>query len=157
MKKVTSFVFLLFLFYVQGNYAQTARLQVIHNSPDAAAAEVDVYINGELELDNFAFRTATPFIDVAAGVPISIDVAPASSSSAAESLYNLTTTLANGETYIAIANGIVSETGYTNPDSFLLSVFALGREEASSATNTDVLVNHGSPDAPAVDVVETST
>lgn len=156
MKKFTSLVFLLFLFFVQGNYAQTARLQVIHNSPDAAAAEVDVYINGELELDNFAFRNATPFIDVAAGVPISIDVAPASSTSAAQSLYNLTTTLANGETYIAIANGIVSETGYTNPDSFLLSVFALGREEASSATNTDVLVNHGSPDAPAVDVVETS-
>ncbi|OYQ47918.1 DUF4397 domain-containing protein, partial [Flavobacterium aurantiibacter] len=105
MKKFTSFAFLVFLFSVFGSYAQTARLQVIHNSPDAAAAEVDVYINGELELDNFAFRTATPFIDVAAGVPISIDVAPASSTSVAQSLYNLTTTLANGETYIAIANG----------------------------------------------------
>ena len=46
----------------------TARLQVIHNAADPIANEVDVYINGTLTLDNFAFRTATPFIDVPAGV-----------------------------------------------------------------------------------------
>ncbi|HLP65343.1 T9SS type A sorting domain-containing protein, partial [Flavobacterium sp.] len=69
---------------------------------------------------------------------------------------NLTATLAEGETYIAIANGIVSATGYTNPNSFALSVFAQGREAASNPAETDVLVNHGSPDAPTVDVVETS-
>ena len=134
----------------------TARLQVIHNSPDLAATTVDVYVNGEILLDDFAFRTATPFVDVPAGVALSIDVAPASSTSAAESLYNLTTTLAEGETYIAIANGIVSPTGYSSGPNFALAVFAQGREAATVATNTDVLVNHGSPDAPTVDVVETS-
>jgi hypothetical protein len=41
---------------------QTARVQVIHNSPDLAAAEVDVYLNDVLLLDDFAFRTATPFV-----------------------------------------------------------------------------------------------
>jgi len=133
----------------------TARLQVIHNSPDAIAAEVDVYVNGTLTLDNFAFRTATPFIDVPAGVALSIDVAPGNSTSATESIYNLTTTLADGETYIAIANGIVSPTGYSVAPNFALSVFAQGREAASDPTETDVLVNHGSPDAPTVDVVET--
>ncbi|PZO31575.1 MAG: hypothetical protein DCF13_00740 [Flavobacteriaceae bacterium] len=134
---------------------QTARLQVIHNSPDAIAAEVDVYVNGTLTLDNFAFRTATPFIDVPAGVALSIDVAPGNSTSATESVYNLTTTLADGETYIAIANGIVSPTGYSVAPNFALSVFAQGREVASDPAETDVLVNHGSPDAPTVDVVET--
>ncbi|WP_026710845.1 DUF4397 domain-containing protein, partial [Flavobacterium filum] len=134
----------------------TARLQVIHNSPDLAATTVDVYVNGEILLDDFAFRTATPFVDVPAGVALSIDVAPGNSTSVAESLYNLTTTLAEGETYIAIANGIVSPTGYSTAPNFALSVFAQGREAATVATNTDVLVNHGSPDAPTVDVVETS-
>ena len=134
----------------------TARVQVIHNSPDLAAAVVDVYLNDVLALNDFAFRTATPFIDIPAGVEISIDIAPGNSTSSAQSLYNLTTTLADGETYIAIANGIVSATGYTNPSSFGLSVFAQGREVASNPAQTDVLVNHGSPDAPTVDVVETS-
>jgi hypothetical protein len=134
----------------------TARLQAIHNSPDLAAALVDVYVNDELLLDNFAFRTATPFIDVPAGVELSIDVAPSTSTSSSESLYNLTATLEEGETYILVANGIVSPTGYSVGPNFAINVFAQGREAASNAANTDVLVNHGSPDAPTVDVVETS-
>lgn len=134
----------------------TARLQAIHNSPDLAAALVDVYVNDELLLNDFAFRTATPFIDVPAGVELSIDVAPSTSTSSAESLYNLTATLTEGETYILVANGIVSPTGYSVGPNFAINVYAQGREVASVATNTDVLVNHGSPDAPTVDVVETS-
>jgi hypothetical protein len=134
----------------------TARVQVIHNSPDLAAAVVDVYVNDVLALDDFEFRTATPFIDLPAGAPLSIDVAPGNSTSSAQSLYNLTTTLADGETYIAVANGIVSPTGYSSAPNFALSVFGQGREVASNPAQTDVLVNHGSPDAPTVDVVETA-
>ncbi|MBA4154512.1 DUF4397 domain-containing protein [Flavobacterium sp.] len=134
----------------------TARLQVIHNSPDLAAALVDVYVNDDLLLNDFAFRTATPFIDVPAGVELSIDIAPSTSTSSAESLYNLTATLTADETYIVVANGIVSPSGYSPAQPFALNVFAQGREVASNSANTDVLVNHGSPDAPTVDVVETS-
>ena len=42
--------------------AQTARVQVIHNSADAAAELVDVYLNETLLIPNFAFRTASPFV-----------------------------------------------------------------------------------------------
>ncbi|MFO7615272.1 MAG: DUF4397 domain-containing protein [Bacteroidales bacterium] len=59
--------------------APTARLQVIHNAADPGAAAVDIYVNGGLLLDNFAFRAATPFIDVPAGVELSIAVAPPTS------------------------------------------------------------------------------
>lgn len=156
MKRITNLMKILLVFISLTSIAQTARIQVIHNSPDLTAVFVDVYLNDELLLDNFQFRTATPFVDVTAGVPISIDVAPSNSTSAAESIYNVTTTLAEGETYIAVANGIVSPTGYSSAPNFALSVFAQGREAAIVATNTDVLVNHGSPDAPTVDVVETS-
>ena len=48
----------------------TARLQVIHNAADPLASEVDIYVNGDLLLDNFAFRTATPFVTVPATVPL---------------------------------------------------------------------------------------
>ncbi|MBC7605450.1 MAG: DUF4397 domain-containing protein [Burkholderiales bacterium] len=157
MKKITKFFalsFILLLFNVSA--AQTARLQAIHNCADAAAATVDVYVNGILLLDDFAFRTATPFINAPAGVPLSIDVAPGNSTSSAQSLYNLTTTLTANETYILVANGIVSASGYSPSQPFELSVFAQGREFASNSGNTDILVNHGSTDAPTVDVVETS-
>jgi hypothetical protein len=40
-----------------------ARVQVIHNSADAAAQTVDVWLNDALLIDNFQFRTASPFID----------------------------------------------------------------------------------------------
>ena len=156
MKKITNFIFLLTILFVNALSAQNARVQVVHNSPDLAATLVDVYVNDELLLDDFAFRTATPFIDVPAGVALSIDVAPSDSTSSAESLYNLTATLTEGETYILVANGIVSPTGYSVAPNFAINVYAQGREAAADPASTDVLVNHGSPDAPTVDVVETS-
>lgn len=134
----------------------TARLQVIHNSPDAAAAQVDVYVNGDLFIDNFAFRTASEFVTVPAGVALNIQIAPGSSTSAADAIFSQEVTLADNETYIVVANGIVSPTGYSVAPNFGLSIYTGGREAANNPTQTDILVNHGSPDAPAVDVVETS-
>ena len=156
MKKFTNYLKLGFiLLFSNVVLSQTARVQVIHNSPDAAAEFVDVYLNGNLLLDNFKFRTATPFIDAPAGTPIQIDIAPSTSASVAESIYNIAPTLTAGETYVLVANGIVSPTGYAPSQPFGLSVFAQGRETASNLANTDILVNHGSTDAPTVDVVET--
>jgi uncharacterized protein (DUF4213/DUF364 family) len=131
----------------------TARAQVIHNAADAAAAEVDVYINGDLRLDNFAFRTATPFIDLPAGVTVSVAIAPSTSTSVADAIATFNYNLASGETYVIVANGIVSATGYDPVQPFNLFVYATGREAATDTSNTDVLVFHGSTDAPTVDVV----
>lgn len=129
-----------------------ARLQAIHNSADMAADEVDVYINGDLAIDDFAFRTATPFLDLPANAALNIGIAPSNSSSVTDTIYNLTATLDSAETYIAIANGIVSPTGYTPAQAFRLSVYAGAREMATNNSNTDILVMHGSTDAPTVDV-----
>lgn len=139
-------------------YSQTARLQVIHNSPDDIADSVDIYLNGTMLLDNFAFRTASPFIDAPAGTPLDIAVAPKTSTSAAQAVANFNLNLTSGETYIAVADGItgLSSTTYTPAEPFDLKIYTLGRETASSSTNTDVLVHHGSTDAPTVDVFESS-
>lgn len=136
----------------------TARLQVIHNSADDIAEEVDIYLNGGLLLDDFAFRTATPFIDAPAGVQIEIDVAPATSMDVSESIANFPLTLASRSKYIVVADGItgLSATEYDPAPAFGLEIYDMAREEASTATNTDVLVHHGSTDAPTVDVFETS-
>ncbi|AFU67583.1 secreted protein, putative [Psychroflexus torquis ATCC 700755] len=123
-----------------------ARLQVVHNSPDPAVEVVDVYVNGVLALDDFAFRTSTPFIDVPANTPLTFDIAPGTSVDVSESIFNVSTTLVADETYIAVASG-------TLDSSISLEVFAGAREAAAVAGNTDVLVHHGSPDAPTVDVV----
>jgi hypothetical protein len=126
---------------------------VIHNSADAAAAQVDVYINGALAVDNFAFRTATPFIDVPAEVALSVAIAPSTSTSVADAIATFPYNLEANETYVIVANGIVSATGYSPATPFNLYVNAMGREAATVSTNSDLLVFHGATDAPVVDVL----
>lgn len=134
--------------------ASSARLQVIHNSADLAAATVDIYLNGGLLIDDFDFRTASPFIDAPANVEFEVAVAPGNSNDVGDAIATFPVTLVNGETYIAVANGNVSASGYVSTSSFGLSVFDMARETASNAGNTDVLVHHGATDAPTVDVNE---
>ena len=144
---------------------QIANVQVIHNSADPAAEFVDVYVNDVLALDDVEFRTATSFLELPAGTPVSIDVAGASSGvlgdplNPDDSLYNLTTTLAVGESYVVVANGVLNPADFNasvNTIDFELNVFAGAQQVSTNPGETSLLVNHGSPDAPAVDVVETS-
>ncbi|PKP49805.1 MAG: hypothetical protein CVT94_03935 [Bacteroidetes bacterium HGW-Bacteroidetes-11] len=136
-------------------YTPSARLQVIHNSADAAAAEVDVWLNDVLLIDNFAFRTASPFIDAPAGVDFDVVIQPANSTDTTNALARFTYNLMDGETYVLVANGIVVPTGYNPATPFDIYVYGMGQEAANSPDNSDVLVFHGSTDAPTVDVVET--
>ncbi|MCB0783137.1 MAG: DUF4397 domain-containing protein, partial [Flavobacteriales bacterium] len=136
--------------------AQTARVQVIHNCADAAAAVVDVYLDNTLLLDDFEFRTASPYVDAPAGVQFTVGIAPSNSTGAGDAIYTEDFTLANNETYVIVASGIISGSGYSPAPAFSLEVFATGREAASMMGNTDVLVFHGSTDAPTVDVFESA-
>ena len=153
MKKVLPIIAI--ALFTLSSIAQTARVQVIHNSADAAAAEVDVYINSDLALDDFAFRTATPFLDLPAGVEINIGIAPGNSMDVGDVLLTVPVTLTENEKYIVVADGIVSPTGYNPSPALSLQVFPMAREMAMDPTQVDVLVHHGSTDAPTVDVVET--
>jgi hypothetical protein len=135
-----------------------ARLQVIHNAADPGAAAVDVYLNGNLLLDDFAFRTATPFIDAPAGVTLDIGIAPPTSTSVNDTLVNIPLTLQAGETYIAIANGVLNPAAFAaNPDgratAFQLLIKTAALESAASPTDVSFSVLHGSTDAPVIDVL----
>ncbi len=135
-----------------------AHLQVIHNAADPAAASVDVYLNGTLALDDFAFRTATPFIDIPGDVTINIGVAPGNSTSVNDTLVNFAVQFTNGETYVAVANGVLNPGSFaSNPDGistgFTLFLESGIRESALVAGEVDFKVVHGATDAPTVDVV----
>ena len=134
-----------------------ARIQVIHNSADLAADSVDVWLDNTLLLDNFPFRTATPFIDAPTGVNFDVRIQPKNSSDTTNPLYKATYNLTGGETYVLVANGIVSGSGYSPNVPFDIHVFAMGKERADVLPGrTDMLVFHGSTDAPTVDIVNKS-
>ena len=138
--------------------AQTARVQVIHNCADAAAATVDVWLDTTLIINNFNFRTASAFIDAPAGVPINIGISvDTASTSASQAAVNFPLTLVQNETYVVVANGIVSASGYNPAPTFDLDIYSGARETATSNTNTDILAVHGSTDAPFVDVETSNT
>lgn len=153
MKKVLPIIAI--ALFTINSIAQTARVQVIHNSADAAATTVDVYVNSDLALDNFAFRTATPFIDLPAGIEIDLSIAPGNSTGVGDAILTVPVTLTADEKYIVVADGIASPTGYNPSPALTLQVFPMAREAATNPDNVDVLVHHGSTDAPTVDVVET--
>ena len=122
-----------------------------------AAGSVDIYLNGSLLLDDFAFRTATSFIDAPAGVELNVGVAPGNSGSANDTLKNFPVTLENGNTYVAIANGILDPNSYaSNPDgrntAFTLFVQPMARETGMGG-DVDFFALHGATDAPTVDVI----
>lgn len=131
--------------------AQTARLQILHNSADPALDTVDVWVDNNLVADNMAFRTATAFVNITAGTPLIIGIAPKNSTSSSDALDQTVTTFSSGQTYIATASGVLG-TGFSPVQNFALNVYAAGRETATNANNTDVLLFHGSTDALPIDL-----
>ncbi|MEI2420927.1 DUF4397 domain-containing protein, partial [Arthrospira platensis SPKY2] len=64
--------------------------------------------------------------------------------------------LAANENYIVVANGVVVANNFDVTAPFGLTIYTGARTQASSPTAVDVLIHHGSPDAPAVSAFETS-
>lgn len=135
--------------------ADMAQVQVIHNSPDPLAASVDIYINDDLALDDFAFLAATPVLDLPAGVELVIGVAPGTSAGPEDILASFPVTLAADEGYLVMATGVLDGSLPGNPDGvdtgFTLEIFA-PLTTMAGAGEAELLVYHGSPSAPTVDV-----
>lgn len=126
-----------------------ANVQIIHNSPTPAAASVDVYLNGALAIEDLNFREATEYLELPAGLPLNIGVAPAGSTSVTDTVANFTLPALDADAnYIATAGGILGDP--TTP--FTLQILANSQLAANQPGNVDVVVLHSSPGAPAVDV-----
>lgn len=154
MKSLKTFL-IVFTIIGFNTFAQTARVQVIHNSADVLAGSVDVYVNDALAIPDFAFRSATPFIDLPAGATLNIGIAPGNSTSVNDTLANFPVVLTANEKYVVIANGVLTGGYASNPDgrntAFTLFVKPMA-QEVGTGTGVDLFVLHGSTDAPTVDV-----
>jgi hypothetical protein len=128
-----------------------ARVQLIHNSADAMADIVDVYVNNDLLLDDVPFLTATTFMDAPANLPLDIGIAPKNSLSSTDTFYNFHTTFDSAKTYILVAHGIESATGYNPAPPFDIKVYNQAKETPSSGS-TDILFMHGSTDKPGYSI-----
>jgi len=128
--------------------ASTAKVQIIHNAFDRT---VNIFANGGALLEGFAYRTATPYVEVPADVELTLNIVPVV---AEEEAITTTATFEADKTYIVVANGTFDQN-----DEFpvTLSVFEGGLESSSTTGNIDLQFFHGSPNAPAVDILSGTT
>jgi hypothetical protein len=131
------------------------KLQIIHNCADPAASFVDIYVNGNLLLNNFQFRRATPFNNLAAGI-YNIEIKDSSSTVLTPAIYSTSLTIANGVNYIAVAAGTVDAASFPGTPAFQLVVLENARENISTpqtgVNKNDVILFHGVADAPLVNI-----
>ena len=100
-----SLVALILLAGVVPAVSQTARVQFIHASPYAEVQTIDVYRNGTLWLDDFAYLDATPFTDWPKGEHLQLDLTWADSPNNSNPFFSEILTLKPGERYYLIAAG----------------------------------------------------
>lgn len=142
---------------------ENARVQVIHNSAHPAADTVDVYVisraDGEIiaTLDDFTFRSATPYVTLPSNLPLILAVAPGNSTGPGDSIASYQVTLESGSTTVIVAAGLVDTVGFRPSPSGVNTDFNLffhqGKEAADDTTTLEVLTFHGGTDAPTVEVV----
>lgn len=156
MKKLITTLFCAGAFML--SQAQTAQVMAVHNSPDPLADSVDVWlvtpsVTQKIK-ENFAFRTATPFLTVPSGVKITIALAGKNSKAITDTIpglnfnYNLP---ANGK-FILFAQGVLGN-NFSPKQPFTLNVFAAAKTEFNNTKDsTAVAIYHGSTDAPGVDI-----
>lgn len=126
-----------------------ARLQVVHNSADPAAAVVDVYGNGLRLIDDFAFRSATPFLTLPSSVELDLNLTAADAADdSAPAVDGPVVELDPGSTSIAVASGVIGASG----DAAFALLLTPGQEGRSDESAIPVKIHHGSPDTPAVGV-----
>ena len=127
-----------------------ANLQFLHQSPYAAVASIDVYINDTKTLNDVPFRQATAFLSVPDSVPLKIDIVAGAAADNKAPLFTRTLTLAPNTDAIAAVVGNPGDA--TTAGKLGLAVSTVAQAAASKATAADFTVLQASPDAPAIDV-----
>lgn len=120
--------------------SHTAKLRVVHASPDAPA--VDVYVNGDLTLEEVPFKADSGYLDVPAGTH-NVEVFAAGTEYAeGAAVLQADLTVEAGKAYTVAAANTVDALEF---------VVAEDSMEVTEG-KTKIRVGHLSPDAPAVDV-----
>ena len=120
--------------------APSARVRVVHASPDAPA--VDIYVDGAVALDGIPFDTATDYVPVPAGQRIFQVFVAGTQTKVAE----VNVSLAGGASFTVVAAGFA---GTKTPGLRLLLLQDIQPQDMASGY---IRVLHAAPSAPAVDV-----
>lgn len=135
-----------------------ARIQIIHNSPDPELATVDVYLN-EVKtdrLDDVAFRTATPYLDIESGRVVSVVVAADTSQGVAGAFAVGAFVAESGTDYQVVIDGLLRPFEFdleADPRSRALEARVIRRtpgriQIGAGEHRIEMAFYHGSPDAP---------
>ncbi|MEM1350243.1 MAG: DUF4397 domain-containing protein, partial [Myxococcota bacterium] len=130
-----------------------AYVQIIHASADPGAATVDVWVNGTLLLDDFAFREGTDAIEVPAGTDLNVAVTASDATDATTPVPGGTATLniPAGATWAAVATGTPDAAAPAEEIFRLVPITGVQRAGTTPET-ISLLPVHGIVDAPAVDI-----
>ncbi|MFY7733744.1 MAG: DUF4397 domain-containing protein [Bacteroidia bacterium] len=129
---------------------EATRIQFIHNAPDAALGNVDIYFNQVKVVSNLAYKAATPFITANTG---NTEVL-VSSVGQNDTLFRIpAVNLVSGKSYLAMALGLKDTTSFeSNPEGLnrMFNIIANdSMPEGSLVTGSfQYLVANGSTDAP---------
>ena len=139
-----------------------ASAQIIHNSPDPAAATVDIYVDiigdteGSMKFEDIAFRSATDFMPLPSDFDVRVSVAPGDSDGEGDALLQRTYRLADTSTVVLVATGVLDPSGFAaNPDGADISFDVVAFDakiEAEEVTQVDAAVFHGAPDVGPITV-----
>lgn len=130
---------------IQWGYSQTAKIQFIHNAPDTSIAEVDVYVDGILVVDNLAFKTGSAFLDL----PFDGNMAQITITNPTDEndvLVSRERMLVDQENYYIIIDGIFDTDSYSDVEPFDIYLYEGAQLEALDPEpflDLDVLVHHG--------------
>ncbi|MFT4605154.1 MAG: VCBS repeat-containing protein [Rhodothermales bacterium] len=123
-----------------------ARIQVIHNAPDAAVDPADIYVDGDLFLFNAPYGQASPFVDHVDGT-IQVTVAPNGAGLGA-AVGTFAVTLEEDKAYVVIFGGSTSN-GF--------EVHSIpNAQESTTNDRFEAFFFQGGPNLPTVDVVAVS-
>jgi hypothetical protein len=155
MKFYYQLLFVLLCCLTNDVYAQNARVQVVHNSPDTSLRYVDVYWNGVILYNNFVFHRASTFINRPGNTPAVISIADSSSTSVNDAFASFDFTPAPSQIYQLVLQGIRNQNGYASYQPFDLKVIQGAREYGVDYATVDMMFVNGSPDDVTLEVDET--
>jgi hypothetical protein len=121
--------------------ANTARVRVVHASPDAPA--VDVYADGAKVLTNVAYKGSSDYLTVPAGAHNFKVFATGANPTTGTPVINADATLDAGKDYTVAAIGKLAQ---------IKALVLVDNNATPAAGEAHVRVVHASPDAPAVDI-----
>ncbi|MFM7727217.1 MAG: DUF4397 domain-containing protein [Flavobacteriales bacterium] len=134
----------------------TALVNFIHVSADPALAFVDVRLDGELVLDDFAFLTCSQYLPVDASGSHVVTIHPPTSMDASDALLSLDVELNPSLNYEVAVVGQIDPFGFNPFQPLQAIVFEGAQLYTSGAGSIPMHFLHAVSDAPAVDFIANS-